>query len=337
MREMVFRIFSRIPKLRGLVNVILASLPAIHTGVRLGLRLRFQRSDAVWFCLQGEKPVITFLLISVLSGKKIILQQWDPISWWMEHRQHPARMISAVRKFVDYLERRAAVNLVPSEAWRDLLVSQGRRALKIDNFFTHEEIESSGAAVRVGSPFEINVVFAGQFYSNGELLELLKALKSRAHFVGRAVVLHYFGSSVPESALHGVRIVNHGHVERDELVRRIAKWDIALLPYPTNPRFDDASRLSFPSKSRIYLAAGLPILAYCKTDSSPHKFFSSHHTSYFCNVLAGDDVDGFLARAVDQSIEALCARTKVSKQLIKTAFSESAELAPFHHFLEELK
>ena len=59
------------------------------------------------------------------------------------------------------------------------------------------------------------------------------------------LVLHYFGSG--DSRPTGdIEVVNYGYRSRGEAIAMMAKWDLALLPYPTEEKFAETVRLSFP-------------------------------------------------------------------------------------------
>lgn len=337
LRRTAFQLCARVPKLRGGVNSFFAVLPAIIVGIKLGVLLRMSRVDLIWLTLQGEKLAVAYTLIAAISGKKVILHQWDPISWWMENRKHPKQIISIAEGIVDRLEKRAVINLVPSETWQKMLTHQNKAALRIDNFFSEGDLPEGAIPIRVGSPSEVNAVFVGQFYSNMELMQLLRVLQNEAKRLGKTVILHYFGSGHVDTLVNGIKVVSYGHISRNDLIKRIAKWDVALLPYPTEARFSDTSRLSFPSKSRVYLAAGLPILSYCNEDSSPKLFFATHYAQYFNNAKEGLGLPEFLLKITDASIGAWATRFSASRQLIEKTFSEDAELKPLHNFLETLR
>ena len=95
--------------------------------------------------------------------------------------------------------------------------------------------------------------------------------------------MHYFGSGTPTGETN-IEWVSHGYRKRMEMVAMIAKWDMALLPYPCDPKYAETAELSFPSKSRVYAAAGLPIVSYAPVQSSVEQFFSHHYAPYYINA-----------------------------------------------------
>jgi hypothetical protein len=328
--------FGWIPKARSLIIVGFAVLQPCLLGLKLGLRLRYSHNKALWLVLQGERLAITYWIASRLSGKPYVLQQWDPVSWWLNHRGFPSWLSSRIAALVKDLEKRAQLNLVPSDAWKAALAEQGHSVHRIDNFFLDNE-PRRGLATRVMAPNQVNAVFLGQLYSNQELAEILRVLERYCRDRNHDLIVHYFGSSIGDFAIKGVQIVNHGHIDRDSLMNRIAKWDFAILPYPTNPLFDDASRLSFPSKARVYIAAGLPIVSCSNLDSSPHSFLSQNYRASYFNIREPGNLGDFVESCRDSTIEAYEARVVLGADVIKRFFSAQVELQPFHNYLRGLK
>lgn len=326
------RLFALFPKLQTKMKMFFRFIASLILGLRLSLQLRRDSADILWLVLQGEKLALTYYLISQISGKKIILHQWDPIEWWMEHKGHKPWFMKLVRMIIHQVEKKAIVNLVPSEAWQNLQKSRGLVSLRIDNFFLSHELGKL-TAQRVGVETDVNAVFLGQLYSNYELQKLIEILSSASQNLNRRLVLHYFGSGNIQITEPGVELVHHGFLPRTELIAKISKWDLALLPYPLEKRFDPASRYSFPSKSRVYLAAGLPILSYCQLNSSPELFFNQNYQSHYCNAFKSADIQKFLNTCLDRSTQATKQRIIDTEKLITDHFVAEVELAPFHNIL----
>jgi hypothetical protein len=303
-------------------------------GGRLGMDLRRSPSQVVWCVVQGEKTVLCYAVAALISGKRLVLHQWDPLSWWMTHRGHPRKVYRFMRVLLNWLERRAVLNVVPSDSWRDRLRGEGKTAMRLDNFF---DDPSSGAPapVLLSDPKALHAVFVGQFYSNEELKALIAELVRVLAGVNRRLVVHFFGHGKPEHLGAGYRVVAHGSLPRDALVERISKWDLALLPYPTEERFSETSKLSFPSKSRVYLAAGLPILSWALQGSSPDMFFRAHYSSNYHNALAGPDMTNFVRSIAEGTALRRWQRYADAQQILREQFSYSSELLPFRDFLTQ--
>ncbi len=313
------------------VKTALALASLLATAVKLGLRVRRDPSHLVWFVVQGERPVIAYRIVAWMARKPYVLQQWDPLSWWMGHRQYPRRIIRVAQGLLSRLEQNALVNIVPSDAWKEQLEAQGKPAIRLDNFIRQQLLDEP-RFLAIRDPRALHAVFVGQFYAGQELVRTVEALRSVLRASGREVVIHLFGSSAPVH-MAGTEVISHGHLERDELIRRISKWDVALLPYPTAAGHEETARLSFPSKARVYLAAGLPILACAPTFSGVHRFLDKHYPNHYCNIEVKKSPATFVNQLLEAGYEARRARYRDARSLVSREFSDSAELQPLRKLL----
>ena len=315
------------------VKAALALASLLSTSVKLGLMVRRDPSHLVWFVVQGERTVIAYRVASWLARRPYLLQQWDPLSWWMGHRQYPRRIIRVAQHVLSRLEQNALVNIVPSDAWKEILKAQGKPAIRLDNFIQQQLLDEP-RFLAIRDPCALHAVFVGQFYAGKELVRTVEALNSVLRPSRRHLVIHLFGTSAPVH-LPGSTVISHGHLERDELIRRISKWDLALLPYPTAAGHEETARLSFPSKARIYLAAGLPILACAPTFSGVHLFLNRHYPSNYCNIEVKNSPATFINNLLEASYETRKARYVDARSLVSSEFSDSAELRPLRILLGE--
>lgn len=302
---------------------------------RILRQLRKLRPAYVWLVLQGEKLLLAYWLLSYFCRSRIILQQWDPLSWWMTNRGYRPQMIRLAERLRDDLQSRAWVNVVPSFPWKESLESRGCRVVRVDNFFSRSEIEqlrSPRHILKVSTPGKLNLVFLGQLYANPELEKCLSIIQAQAARKHLRLVLHYFGSGNPETISHA-DLFQYGYVPRDELIAMIGKWDCALLPYPCERKFSETAQLSFPSKSRVYMAAGLPIIAFAPANSSVERFFSTNYSPYYINAHINDNVSGFLDDCRSIAPEDLMRRREFALSVLENCFSESAEVNHLRPFL----
>ena len=106
----------------------------------------------------------------------------------------------------------------------------------------------------------------------------------------------------------------------------IAKWDMALLPYPCDPKYAETAQLSFPSKSRIYAAAGLPIVSYAPVQSSVEQFFSHHYAPYYINARQNEDLTEFIRNCLDICPALVRHRREHTHSVVQQWFSADAEI-----------
>ena len=313
------------------VKTALALGSLMITAVKLGLLVRKDPARLVWFVVQGERTTIAYRIVSRIAKKPYLLQQWDPLSWWMGHRGYPNRLIRAAQRQLHRLEIGALVNIVPSDAWKEKLQQEGKAVTRLDNFIQHSLLDET-RFMAVRDPAALHAVFIGQFYASVELVRIVQALQLCLKSTNRRLVIHLFGASSPVH-FEGCEVISHGHLERDDLIRRIAKWDLALLPYPTAPGHEETARLSFPSKARVYLAAGLPILACAPTISGVHRFLAQHYSNHYFNIELKSFPSTFVNNLLETSYASRCISFQEARRLVSVEFSESAELQPLRHIL----
>ncbi|ARV18659.1 hypothetical protein AEP_01715 [Curvibacter sp. AEP1-3] len=298
----------------------------MFTAVKLGLLVRRDPARLVWFVLQGERTTMAYRIVTWIASKPYMLQQWDPLTWWMGHRQHPRKLISVAKGVLHRLEQTALVNIVPSDVWKKKLQQEGKTATRLDNFFRQSLLDET-RFVALCDPRALHTVFVGQFYAGAELLRIVQTLQLCLQGSGRRLVIHLFGSS-SGVRFEGCEVIEHGYLGRDALIQRIAKWDLALLPYPMAPGHKETALLSFPSKARIYLAAGLPVLAHAPTFSAVHQFMAQHYPTHYCNIEVQNRPAQFVDSLLNASYADRYKRFEEARCLISAEFSEAAELQP---------
>ena len=117
----------------------------------LALRSRGSREDYVWMVLQGEKLLLIYMLISLFESRRIILHQWDPLSWWMGHRNHRPEVIRVMNRGLVWLQRRVWLNS-PSHAWEAKLRTAGNKAVRVCHFFPEQELTPTSSGIRLHTP-----------------------------------------------------------------------------------------------------------------------------------------------------------------------------------------
>lgn len=302
---------------------------AVRAGYSIGLSVRRSNSEACWLVLQGQKLAISYFVIIVLllGRKRVVLHQWDPITWWTAHAGLGALATKFIEGLVDVLCRLAEVNIVPSDNWTQYIAGKGATAVRVDNFFHDHEIAES-LQFRPQPQGEIHAVFVGAYYAKPELEALIAYFRSAADEVGLKPYLHIYSSqSCPASLANLVEISEYGYLDRKSLITAIRNYDVALLPYPKDLQYYQTSTFSFPSKSRVYVAAGLPIVANCRADSAPGTFYRRNMKDWFFNLEEDKDLPAFLLSCSGEG------RVKASTECTSVAklhFSSDIELRRFH-------
>ena len=308
----------------------------VPIAVKIIIQVKMRKPEIVWIVLQGDKLALIYSIVTFFCKRStvFIMHQWDPVSWWLYANNRPDWYIGLMKYLVNNLESRADLNVVPSQPWAKKLQLEGKHATNIDNFFLDNQFEYT--YLRYVYPKCLGAVFIGQLYANNELKSIIQILERFQNISEIDITLHYFGGA-SEVNFGNIRTIHHGNLNPIDLTKEISIYDFALLPYPTAIKLRETAELSFPSKSRQYLLAGLPILSYAPQYSSAHTFL--HHSldkeSYFNASLDGDPLE-FLMHLAQLSFSD---RKKINTKIVNLArskFSISAEFQPFEKLIHNL-
>jgi hypothetical protein len=305
--------------------------------VEASIRLRSanKKTDLYWLVLQGENLIFIYFLLTFFNKKPFILHQWDPYSWWANHRKHPKWFYSINKYLLLSLEKKAYLNIVPSDAWKQKLINENKKAIRLDNFI---DISTKFKLVQLKQPKIFNAVFIGQTYAIFELRKIVKILTQILNDEGLKLILHYYGPDSSLSEKLNCNVVNHGFNNHKNFYQTISKYDIALLPYPA---FDNSetAQLSFPSKARVYLGSGLPILGFLPNFSSCHNFLLINYKWNYLNIFTSNlmSLHTFIIKAINLNYENKKINYLKSVKLVNKFFSSSSEMRDLLLYLDKIK
>ncbi len=89
-------------------------------------------------------------------------------------------------------------------------------------------------------------------------------------------------NALPEKGNFQNKIIYHGHIEQEQILQELKKYDLLILPRNSNPQTD----YGFSTKLGEYLSSGVPVLL---TDVSDNKLYLKDGENGFI-VEAGSDV-----------------------------------------------
>jgi colanic acid biosynthesis glycosyl transferase WcaI len=172
-----------------------------------------------------------------------------------------------VEKISELPSRVASRLVVVSPGFREALIQRGVPAEKIEliyNWCDEESMRPNGAApkVRVGGDDEFKILFAGTMGIAQALDAVLQAAricstrapKARFVFVGGGVDREHLERKAAGMGLPNVRFLPRQ--ARSAMGPILASADVLLVHLKDDPLF----RITIPSKTQAYLAAGKPIL-----------------------------------------------------------------------------
>ena len=132
---------------------------------------------------------------------------------------------------------------------------------------------------------------AGQIYAEREWDALVKALETNGwRIAGRDVTIRHIGRPVDVRVEWADRIEECGWQSQEETIRLLSETDLAYCPYWFDPAFEEAARLSFPSKLTTYFAAGVPVLFHGPEYASPARFIREHQAGLCCHSVDSDEI-----------------------------------------------
>lgn len=266
----------------------------IEQAISFGLE---QGVDQVWAILQGQTMVRVSRRVSRGLNVPLKTHIWDPLSWW-----HRAWGVDRVNRFLDNRElaltlRRSVVVASASPAMSRQIKSQfGTDSFPI--IASVDEAVSHQPAVGFLRSDEFVIGMAGQFYAIEAWEALCDALQAHDwRIAGRKVFLRVMGGAAPPNEIPQQHLRYHGWLDQTEVIRVLAReCDVLYCPYSFSKEMEEVSRLSFPSKIVIYLAAGRPIFFHGPAYSSPYSYLADNNAGTLCSDLGHADIQLALTR-----------------------------------------
>lgn len=304
----------------AVLNFLKSFFYIILATAKIAKIIKNRRISCVHLTIQGSRMILLGLLVRPFV-KTLIVQQWDPLSWWHNNRQRSLYYHYISKFTLTLLYKCADALVVPSFNWQKKLQKKYQKVFRLDNTFA-SNIDHKLIYVERECPA---FAFVGQIYAEKEFTKLVQMLVA-AH--GR-ITLHSFGNAtIPE--IENVSIISHGFLRSDQIIQEIQYLDGALLPYPVDANFTETSELSFPSKAKLYISAGIPIVSYCEASSGIHIFLTKFYQPGYVNLKYGGRFKRYSFKELDQ----LRRRAeKISSRL----FSAKSEYSPLVNFYREKK
>lgn len=262
----------------------------INQAVKFG---KEQNIDCLWVVLQGQTVTQMAAEVAKRLDVPLMTQVWDPLYWWLQARNIDKYNSRAALSDFDAALKASRVCMTASWA----MAEEYQRLYGIPCFRVDASHSSSIAKQPNLSSFPRDVIdigMAGQFYSGSEWFQLMRALTlSGWQIQGTPVRLTVLGGAKPPGE---GRIRYLGWRSQEEAIAILSELDLLYCPYPFAAHMEEVSRLSFPSKVALYLAAGRPIVFHGPHWSSPAKYLSEHKAAYIVNDLNCAAIYGALCR-----------------------------------------
>ena len=279
-------------------------------------------AQTIWCTLEGQTMIRLALALQKSLPLPMVAQVWDPPGWWLRDNN------------VDKFSRKKVL----SDFTR--VLSNSRTTLAAASWAMAEQYSNDYGCTAIpvipGLPKDwaykpstvlndsttLTIGFAGQLYSSEEWNCLMQALEGIGWMIdGRHVEVRALGRIFGINA-HGERNIRfYGWRSQQETIEILSGCDVLYCPYWFSPKFEEESRLSFPSKLTSYLASGRPVLFHGPTYASPSRFLQEQQAALQCNSLN--------KKAIIESLQKLVRDSKLYERLTSNGN------AAFHAHLTE--
>jgi glycosyltransferase involved in cell wall biosynthesis len=113
------------------------------------------------------------------------------------------------------------------------------------------------------------------------------------------VEITVLGGGLPPGAAPAGRVHFLGWKSQSEAAEILSGMDVLYCPYPFAADMEEVSKLSFPSKVVLYLAAGRPVLFHGPAYSSPADYLRRRDAGYLVTEQSASAVFGALCKLTD--------------------------------------
>lgn len=297
---------------------------------------REQNVDLLWVVLQGQTATQMALAVAKGLNVPLMTQVWDPLSWWLLARRIDSSNQALALDDFDRALRSSCVCIAASWAMAEDYRSRYQVA-SIPVIASHPAIcAQTPDLTQFPQSRTIRLGMAGQFYSGAEWKELLLALDRHGWEVaGRNVEISVLGAVRPPG--HAPRdCVRHlGWQNQPDAIKILSEMDLLYCPYPFASEMQEVTRLSFPSKVCLYLAAGRPIIFHGPEFASPAEYLRKKNAALIVPLLQGE--------ALYDAISALIAQPSLYQSLgehaqssFRADFTTDTMLANFERAIGQL-
>jgi hypothetical protein len=304
--------------------------PLIGQAVAYG---REQGAEVLWAVLQGQTLVRMALPVARGLGAKLLVQVWDPLSWWLR-----AHAVDRPNRLLD--QRAFDATLRAADGCAAASRAMAERYSALYGVPAQTIIAALDPALARAPPPRLHrdgllvIGMAGQFYADAEWLALLSTLQAMYWRIGRRQVrLCILGGHAPPRDLPPERVEMLGWQPQAEAIRLLSeRCDVLFCGYPSAPEMNEVAQLSFPAKLPTYFAAGRPVLFVGPRDSSPGRYLIEREAAA-CPLLGGmSGIQAALLRLVeDEDWYARLARA--GQRAFIADFTLDRQRADFHRFL----
>jgi hypothetical protein len=242
------------------------------------------RVALIWSVVQGQTMIKLTRPVSRYANVPYIIQIWDPPKWWLKENKFDKFTENAVLKEFGRAIHNSTCCIAASWAMAEeykRLYACPKSETVILGFETSRVIPKGE---KDNSCFVI--ALSGQMYASDELFALIAALNILDwKYANKKIILRFYGRSFHLFFSNQANIEIRGWLPQEKLLSELADTDLLYCPYWFNRGFEEAARLSFPSKLSTYLKTGIPVLFHGPEYASPRIFLEKYNAAYICGTL----------------------------------------------------
>jgi len=321
-------------------KILLRAINTLLFAIWIFIKLLFRKTDFVMVATTPPVLIATVVRwVSRIKGFRYIYHCQDI---------HPEalNLIGALKKGILYnvLQKMDLKNIcsasavvVLSEDMKGTLIKRGVSGgnIHIINNFIFETKRDDAFFIEPQNT-DFTILFAGnlgRFQNLDKVIEAAKLLKDNEE-----IKFIFLGDGVErkklETAAGGLlnKTVNFlGHVPVSKVLRYMEHADIGLISIASG-----VTQVAYPSKTMMYLAAGLPLLVMVESDSNLAKFIEENHLGYVCGKHSPNALAETIKTAFHHK-EALRGDRKRIADLAERVFGEEVVVRQWIDLFQQLK
>jgi hypothetical protein len=246
---------------------------------------RAHQVDRIWAHLEATWTIRMSYPLARILNLPLYTMVFDPPGWYMNANLidpwTQAELNQAFGQAIQTSESCATVSVPMAEEYASRF---GVRTQPLWPAFDSKIALSPLLSLRESDTFRIGV--AGQIYAQDawwHLLDMLDALNWNLE--GRRVIIRYLGRNFEMGSDRPRNVEYLGWHSQTEALELLGECDLLYCPYPFDAGLEEVSRLSFPSKVPLYLAAARPIFFHGPEYASPSRIFKRTNSALLCHRL----------------------------------------------------
>jgi len=261
-----------------------------------------QGVDVIWIAMNSPQLIYLADRLARNNSISLVVNVWDPPERFINDQKIPKFTKKIILgSFANVIKKSLALGTA-SEGMKEEYQKKYDKDSVVLIHGIDEQLHRSPRN-KLGSSSQLVIGFSGNLYSSKEWLALLHALNSVNWTIAEhKIILRLLGSPpIIDKVDSKMNIEYMGWRTIPEIVDILASCDIAYLPYWIDEKYDYVTRMCFPNKLSVYLAAGIPVFYHGSPDASPSVFMKKYRIGVKCHSHAGNDIIDTLSKFINDA------------------------------------